>query len=472
MVSAEETANIDEEDTETIDVFEEEPTHVEKVEKANVEVRPVSSIKVIFEDRMDSKEPITSFSAEKKNNPKKFVREQLVPDFLIRPSQAKTTNLDHLLEKIGSFGLYQKLQFLLVGFLAILPSMVAYSYVFVSATPQFTCRTAQETVLYRIDEYQNPRHILDDYDESLLAQMNPAKSEYFVENRRYIQIISDEYIEKNKHKIKLDSKCEIKEEDLVRYSKALLNRHKLRTNKSRIVKSSLKCVEWYFDDALYGQTTVTAWDLVCVRSYMKAGSQNAFILGTGCSVFTGILSDKFGRRTALILMITLMFLVLNITQLFVQSSALTINQKFSIFAVSRFFQGVAQTMYSIGFVLLLEITGPKHRVTAGNILAYSFSIGQMVVAGLGYWFRDWRKIQWTLAIYVMPFFLYYWLVPESPRWLLSSGKVRDTFKVLKKITRVNRWTSHAKKMIKRKQHQTVICFFLVFNDDGSNNYFI
>ena len=39
---------------------------------------------------------------------------------------------------------------------------------------------------------------------------------------------------------------------------------------------------------------------------------------------------------------------------------------------------MATTMYSVSFVLLLEITGPKNRVTAGNILAYSFSIGQMV----------------------------------------------------------------------------------------------
>jgi hypothetical protein len=53
-------------------------------------------------------------------------------------------NLDTLLGMIGSFGLYQKFEFFLVGFLAILPSMVAYSYVFVSATPKFTCKTASE----------------------------------------------------------------------------------------------------------------------------------------------------------------------------------------------------------------------------------------------------------------------------------------------------------------------------------------
>ena len=94
-------------------------------------------------------------------------------------------------------------------------------------------------------------------------------------------------------------------------------------------------------------------------------------------------------------------------------------------------------MFTISFVLLLEITGPKHRVTAGNIVAYSFSIGQMIIVALAYFFKDWRKIQWVLALYILPFFCYYWLVPESPRWLLSVGKVDEARRVLVKITRIN-----------------------------------
>ncbi len=85
----------------------------------------------------------------------------------------------------------------------------------------------------------------------------------------------------------------------------------------------------------------------------------------------------------------------------------------------------------------MEITGPKHRVTAGNINAYSFSIGQMIIAGLAFYFKDWRKVQWVLAFYILPFFIYYWLVPESPRWLLSVGRIDEARRVLLKITRVS-----------------------------------
>jgi MFS family permease len=132
-----------------------------------------------------------------------------------------------------------------------------------------------------------------------------------------------------------------------------------------------------------------------------------------------------------------MVLVLNVTQFLMHSAVLDNEQKFIIFTISRFLQGIAQTMYSISFVLLLEMTGPKDRVTAGNILAYSFSIGQMLIAGLAFYFKNWLKVQWALALYVIPFLMYYWLMPESPRWLLSSDKVDEARRVITKITRQN-----------------------------------
>lgn len=139
----------------------------------------------------------------------------------------------------------------------------------------------------------------------------------------------------------------------------------------------------------------------------------------------------------MITLIFVMFFVLNTTQFLMHSEALSINTKLILFTISRFFQGLASSMFSISFVLLLEMTGPKHRVTAGNITAYAFSVGQMIIVGLAYYFRDWRKVQWCLAFYIMPFFIYYWLIPESPRWLLSVGRIDEARRVLVKITRVN-----------------------------------
>ena len=393
--------------------------------------------------------------------------------------EVKGTNLDHVLALTGSFGFYQKIKFLLVGFLAIIPSMVAYSYVFVSATPQFTCKIVREIQLISTNGSANLfKFNKDDVDEDEIDSDDPFKHlnwdmhEFLIETRRFIHLIPENT---PKNKLKFDNNCNFDSEKVLEIlsktnSKAKQIQDEIRKNVSsikfddynrygtttttrmlnlkrqaqstlpinrKILKSNFKCVEWIYKESLYGTTTVTDWDLVCLKSHLKAVTQNAFILGTGCSVFTGILSDKLGRRTALLLMITLMVFVLNITQFLMHSAILDAEEKFIIFTFSRFLQGVAQTMYSISFVLLLELTGPKDRVTAGNILAYSFSIGQMLIVGLAYYFKNWLKVQWALAIYVIPFLSYYWMMPESPRWLLSVDKVNEARHVLTKVTRYN-----------------------------------
>ena len=99
----------------------------------------------------------------------------------------------------------------------------------------------------------------------------------------------------------------------------------------------------------------------------------------------------------------------------------------------------------------------------------------MVLVLLAYIFKDWRKVQWTLAIYIMPFFMYYWLVPESPRWLLSTYRVRDTISVLKKITTVNtafnRFYVRLKTIVLSKtNHAVPEDQKIIFNSDSSSAY--
>ena len=356
-----------------------------------------------------------------------------VPVYLRKRSSLKCTNLDHILNVIGSFGFYQKLQFLLIGFLAVLPAMMAYSYVFVSATPKFTCSVVREiqltsyadsiAVVSNSDSAKSrPTELNKESSDDPFRYFKKKRTEYFVETRRFIQLFTDE--ELRNRTVKFDNNCQITAETLIKHHRLTSSSSSLsavtapKEKSAKTRQTNLQCVEWVYDESVYGRTTVTDWDLVCLKSHLKAATQNAFILGTGCSAFTGLMSDRFGRRTTLIILITLMVVVLNGTMLLMHSPLLSVGQKFVIFTFSRFLQGVGQTMYSVGFVLLLEITGPGHRLKAGNILAYSFSVGQMCLNGLAYALHDWLKIQWCLAAYVIPFFAYYWLVPESPRWLL------------------------------------------------------
>lgn len=44
------------------------------------------------------------------------------------------------------------------------------------------------------------------------------------------------------------------------------------------------------------------------------------------------------------------------------------------------------------------------------------------MAILAYWFRDWRKLEFALATLSSLYFLYWFVLPESPRWLLATGQ--------------------------------------------------
>jgi hypothetical protein len=57
-----------------------------------------------------------------------------------------------------------------------------------------------------------------------------------------------------------------------------------------------------------------------------------------------------------------------------------------------------------------------------------------------YFTRDWSMTMWILTIYVMPFLCYYWCVPESARWLVSTGQLFQARKVLNRIAYINRRT--------------------------------
>lgn len=66
-----------------------------------------------------------------------------------------------------------------------------------------------------------------------------------------------------------------------------------------------------------------------------------------------------------------------------------------------------------------------------------YTLGLVLLSGVTYLLRDWRSLALATSV---PFFLYYfyWFVlPESPRWLLMRKRFEEANKILKSIARVN-----------------------------------
>lgn len=73
-------------------------------------------------------------------------------------------------------------------------------------------------------------------------------------------------------------------------------------------------------------------------------------------------------------------------------------------------------------MLRFKVVSGKWRTIVPVIYQLPFGIGNAVMAGLAYWLRDWRKLEFALATLSSLYIIYWFWVPESPRWLLATGQ--------------------------------------------------
>lgn len=94
-------------------------------------------------------------------------------------------------------------------------------------------------------------------------------------------------------------------------------------------------------------------------------------------------------------------------------------------------------IFPLAFVMGLEMVGKEKRGVAGIVCNYFYSIG-VAILGLAAWaYNNYVVLQLLISIPPMIMFVYYWIVPESVRWLLSKNKNRRAIKIIKRAAEVN-----------------------------------
>ena len=81
-------------------------------------------------------------------------------------------------------------------------------------------------------------------------------------------------------------------------------------------------------------------------------------------------------------------------------------------------------------MILFEWLSPDWRSFGSIYSQIPFGIGFLYTIFLGYVTSDWVTMQWIMAAPNIIFFLLYPLVPESPRWLVSVGKMERARKAI------------------------------------------
>ncbi|XP_005894430.2 solute carrier family 22 member 10 [Bos mutus] len=187
---------------------------------------------------------------------------------------------------------------------------------------------------------------------------------------------------------------------------------------------------WVYDHSLFSSTIVTEWDLICDHQSQKSVVQFVFMAGMQVGGFVyGHLSDRFGRK--LILRCCLL-------QLAISGTCTAFAPTFLIYSLLRFWSGCsAVAIITNNWLLIAEWTRSQSKAMVIMLITCAISIGQMMLGGLAFAFREWRTLQLVVSV---PFFVFSfssrWLV-ESARWLIVTNKTDQGLRELKKVARSN-----------------------------------
>ncbi|KAJ9598031.1 hypothetical protein L9F63_026864 [Diploptera punctata] len=94
-------------------------------------------------------------------------------------------------------------------------------------------------------------------------------------------------------------------------------------------------------------------------------------------------------------------------------------------------------IYQIPFILALELMGPRYRTFAGMVICMFFALGLSLLALLGYLLRNWYTLSLATSVPFVLLFSYYWIIPESPRWLLSKNRIDEAEEIVQTMARIN-----------------------------------
>ena len=183
---------------------------------------------------------------------------------------------------------------------------------------------------------------------------------------------------------------------------------------------------------------------------MVASSYMAGVVILNC--IAGLLSDlKFGRRRTLLVLIIL-HVIFSFLTAFATSYEMFIGMRL-------FVGGTIHAAWSSVFAIAIETTHEPKRIFTGGILnigIYLFiksltfylfpwfilgllgwNIGSIGMTLIAYLLRSWRNIQLTFASIAITLILYFFYIPESPRWYLETNKIREARHELECIAKIN-----------------------------------
>ncbi|KAM6454226.1 solute carrier family 22 member 23 isoform 1-T1 [Liasis olivaceus] len=184
------------------------------------------------------------------------------------------------------------------------------------------------------------------------------------------------------------------------------------------------------------ENIVSKWDLVCDSAWKVHIAKFSLLVGLIFGyLITGCIADWVGRRPVLLFSV-LFILIFGLTV------ALSVNV--TMFSTLRFFEGFCLAGITLSlYALRIELCPPDHRFMITMIASFVAMAGQFLMPGLAALCRDWQILQ---AVIICPFLLmllYWFIFPESLRWLMATQQFEAAKKLILHLTHGNRTSTES-----------------------------
>ncbi|XP_061473049.1 solute carrier family 22 member 4-like isoform X1 [Rhineura floridana] len=300
---------------------------------------------------------------------------------------------DDIIDFLGEWGPFQRLIFFLLSASIIPNGFNGMSAVFLAGTPEHRCRVPASANLS--SEWLNNSIPLEERDgRQVLSRC-----------RRY------------------------RLEALAHFSATNLEPGR-DVNLSQVEQE--KCLDgWEYSREPYLSTIVSEWNLVCDDDWKTPLTTSLFFVGVLLGSFiSGQLSDRFGRKSIL-------FATMGVQTGF--SFLQIFSTSWEMFTMLFVIVGMGQiSNYVVAFILGTEILGKSVRIIFSTLgVCIFFAIGYMLLPLFAYFIRDWRMLLLALTIPGVCCVPLWWLIPESPRWLISQGRFEEAEIIIRKAAKKN-----------------------------------
>lgn len=195
---------------------------------------------------------------------------------------------------------------------------------------------------------------------------------------------------------------------------------------------TIKCADYVYDKTMFQTTFVTELDLVCDEADKTKFLGSILMVGVmvGCLI-GGPLSDKLGRKLSLTL------------GLAVIAPSVIIGgfvPNYYAYATFRFLTVTSiSVMWIAGHAMVLELFGKKVRKFAYTLNSIWYSLSNLLLPCIAYFFRDWHQIHLgsgLISLIVLP--IIYFCLTESLRWMVLNGKVEEVKLKLRHVGKINK----------------------------------